>query len=163
MVCPPAVAASLDSVDFIPWEASSVEVMRRSPDGDNCCAVDVVVVVVLSSFVEGLAQVSSIFSVLHPSSLVVVVASGASSAETVNIIRGCSSTTVQSSTDAAIMSHSNVVRGAAFRLIVVICLRWIFMVMVVDFHFSLFVFFCVGHESRTSHERIISTIFLYLW
>lgn len=160
-MCPPAVAASLDSVDFIPWEASSVEVMRRSPDGDNCCAVsDVVVVLSLSSFVEGLAQVSSLFSVLHPSSLVVVVASGASSAETVNIIRGCSSTTVQSSTDAAIMSHSNVVRGAAFRLIVVICLRWICC------RFSFFDFFCVGHESRTSHERkgiIISTIFLYLW
>ncbi len=120
----------------MPWEASSVEVMRRSPAGDNCFVVDVV----SSSFVEGLAQVSSLFSVLHPSSLVVV-ASGASSAETVNIIGGCSKTTVESSIDAAIMSHSNAVRGAAFRPIVILCLRWIFMVMVVvDFGF------CVGHE-----------------
>jgi len=54
MVCPPAVAASFDSVDLIPWEASSVEVMRRSPDGDNCC---VVAVVADSSSVEGSVQV----------------------------------------------------------------------------------------------------------
>ena len=51
MVCPPAVAASLDSVDLIPWEASSVEVMRRSPDGDNCCVAG------SSLSVEGFVQV----------------------------------------------------------------------------------------------------------
>jgi len=74
MVCPPAVAASLDSVDLIPWEASSVEVMRRSPDGENCCGGGVVVVS-SCSVVEGLMHVSSLFSVVHPSS--VDVASGA--------------------------------------------------------------------------------------
>lgn len=126
MVCPPAVAASLDSVDLMPWEASSVEVMRRSPDGDNCCvAVVAAAAADSSSFVEGLAQVSSLlFSALHPSSVVVVVASDTSSAETVNIIGGCSST-AERSIDAAMMSHRNVVRGAAFRLIVILCLRWI--------------------------------------
>ena len=160
MVCPPAVAASLDSVDLIPWEASSVEVMRRSPDGDNCC----VVVVDSSSFVEGLAQVSSLFSVLHPSSVVmVVVSSGASLAETVNIIGGCSST-AESSIDAAMMSHRIVVRGAAFRLIVILCLRWIFMVkmvVMVDLASLRFGLFCVicGHGPVTRVTRITSVKF----
>jgi len=119
MVCPPAVAASFDSVDLIPWEASSVEVMRRSPDGDNCC---VVVVVADSSSVEGSVQVwSSLLSLLlHPSFGLVV----ESSAETTAIIfiGDRSSSTEESSIDAAMMSHSNVVRGAVFRLIVVLLL-----------------------------------------
>jgi len=52
-------------------------------------------------------------------------ASGAeSSAETTAIIfiGDRSSSTVESSIDAAMMSHSNVVRGAVFRLIVVLLL-----------------------------------------
>ena len=117
MVCPPAVAASFDSVDLIPWEASSVEVMRRSPDGDNCC----VVVVVADSF-EGSVQVwSSLLSLLlHPSFGRVE-----SSAETTAIIfiGDRSSSSEESSIDAAMMSHTNVVRGAVFRLIVVLLLR----------------------------------------
>lgn len=65
MVCPPAVAASFDSVDLIPWKASSVGDMRRSPDGDNnnCGSASCGVVV------SGLAQVLS--SLLHPSEVVV--------------------------------------------------------------------------------------------
>ena len=125
MVCPPAVAASFDSVDLIPWEASSVEVMRRSPDGDNCF---VVVVVADSSSVEGSVQVwSSLLSLLLHPSFGLVVASGAeSSAETTTaiiFIGDRSSSTEESSIDAAMMSHTNVVRGAVFRLIVVVLWR----------------------------------------
>jgi len=114
MVCPPAVAASFDSVDLIPWEASSVEVMRRSPDGDNCF---VVVDVADSSSVEGSVQVwSSLLSLLlHPSFGLVV-------ATAIIFIGDRSSSTEESSIDAAMMSHTNVVRGAVFRLIVVLLL-----------------------------------------
>ena len=118
MVCPPAVAASFDSVDLIPWEASSVEVMRRSPDGDNCC----VVVVVADSF-EGSVQVwSSLLSLLlHPSFGLVVASAETTTA--IIFIGDRSSSTEESSIDAAMMSHTNVVRGAVFRLIVVLLLR----------------------------------------
>jgi len=115
MVCPPAVAASFDSVDLIPWEASSVEVMRRSPDGDNCF---VVVVVADSSSVEGSVQVWSSLSslLLHPSFGLVVAVTA------IIFIGDRSSSTEESSIDAAMMSHTNVVRGAVFRLIVVVLL-----------------------------------------